>query len=188
MARPRSEDKRNAILAATTDLVAEQGLGAATAEIAKRAGVPHGSVFTYFETKAELLNALYLELKTELTDTVSGAVPAGDDTRTQLHHLWVSWAHWGASNPSKRRVLAQLSVSDQITELSRKTAYASAGSSLALIQRASASGVLRDAPLQYVGALVETWVATTTDFMIRDPERADDFCEFGFEAAWRALS
>jgi hypothetical protein len=33
MARPRSEGKRNAILAATSDLVAEQGLGAATAEI-----------------------------------------------------------------------------------------------------------------------------------------------------------
>ncbi|MBI1285582.1 MAG: TetR family transcriptional regulator [Thiobacillus sp.] len=188
MARPRSEDKRNAILAATTDLVAEQGLGAATAEIAKRAGVPHGSVFTYFGTKSELLNAVYLELKTELINTVSAAMPAGDDTRLQLHHLWVSWTHWGASNPSKRRVLAQLSVSDQITELSRKAAYEGAGSSLALMRRASANGALRDAPLQYVGALVETSVATTTDFMIRDPAQADAFCKFGFEAVWRALS
>jgi AcrR family transcriptional regulator len=168
------------------ELVAEQGLGAATAEIAKRAGVPNGSVFTYFDTKTALFNALYLELKAELTDTVS-AVPAQDDTRTQLHHLWVSWTHWGASNPAKRRVLAQLSVSDQITELSRKAAYAAARPSLALIQRTSANGALRDAPLQYVGALVETLVATTTDFMIGDPARADEICEFGFEAVWRAL-
>ena len=188
MARPRSEDKRNAILAAATDLVAEQGLGAATAEIAKRAGVPHGSIFTYFGTKAELLNALYLELKSELTDTVSVAMPAGDDIRVQFHHLWVSWTHWGASNPAKRRALTQLSVSDQITELSRKAAYEAAGSSLELIKRASASGALRGAPLQYVGAFVETSAAVTMDFMIRDPARADDFCDFGFEAVWRALS
>lgn len=188
MARPLSEEKRKAILMAATDLVAEQGLGAATAEIAKKAGVPNGSVFTYFDTKAELLNALYLELKAELTDAVLAAMPDGNDTRAQLHHLWVIWTHWGASNPSKRRVLAQLSVSDQITELSRKAAYDAAGPSLDLIRRASARGALRDAPLQYVGALIETSVATTTDFMIREPARAEEFCEFGFEAAWRALS
>ena len=54
MARPLDENKRNAILAATTALIAERGLGASTAEIAKLAQIPHGSVFTYFGTKVEV--------------------------------------------------------------------------------------------------------------------------------------
>src|ERR1700738_747734 len=141
MARPRSDDRRNAILAATVESVAEQGLGAPTAAIAKRAGVPHGSVFTYFETKTELLNVLYLELTRALTDTVLAVMPAGDDTRAQFHHLWVGWTSWGVSHPSKRRVQAQLNVSDQVSELNRNAAYDYADSVFELIRRVSASGV-----------------------------------------------
>jgi len=55
MARPKSDDKRNAILAAAIEVVAEQGLAAPTAKIAKLAGVAEGSLFTYFATQDELL-------------------------------------------------------------------------------------------------------------------------------------
>jgi AcrR family transcriptional regulator len=34
--------------------------------IAKEAGVANGSLFTYFEAKADLFNQLYLELKAEM--------------------------------------------------------------------------------------------------------------------------
>ena len=63
MARPKSDDKRSAILAAATAVIVRQGLSAPTAVIAKEAGVANGSLFTYFPTKANLFNALYLELK-----------------------------------------------------------------------------------------------------------------------------
>ncbi len=55
MARPKSDDKRSAIVSAAIRVIAGQGLGAATATIAKEAGVSNGSLFTYFETKADLL-------------------------------------------------------------------------------------------------------------------------------------
>jgi AcrR family transcriptional regulator len=188
MARPKSEDKRNAILAATTELVAEQGLGAATAEVAKRAGIPQGSVFTYFSSKVELLNVLYLEVTKELTDTVLAAMPGGKDTRAQFRHLWTTWTDWGVTNPSKRRVQAQLNVSEVVSEQNRKAAYAYADPVFQLIRRVSAEGVLRNAPLEYVGALVDAWAATTMDFMIQRPAEADKLCRSGFDAVWLALS
>ncbi|HYS81455.1 MAG TPA: helix-turn-helix domain-containing protein, partial [Anaeromyxobacteraceae bacterium] len=63
MARPKSEDKRNALLAAATQVIAELGVSAPTARIAQVAGVAEGTLFTYFRTKDELLNELYLALK-----------------------------------------------------------------------------------------------------------------------------
>ena len=57
-------------MAAAVRLIASEGLGAATMTIAKEAGVPNGSLFTYVETKADLLNQLYLELKAEMASTV----------------------------------------------------------------------------------------------------------------------
>jgi len=55
MLRPRSDEKRIAILEAATRIIAAQGLSAPTAGIAKEAGVPNGSFFSYFETKTESL-------------------------------------------------------------------------------------------------------------------------------------
>ena len=64
MARAKSEDKRDALLAAATRVIAAQGLSAPTAVIAREAGVSNGTLFTYFETKADLFNQLFLALKT----------------------------------------------------------------------------------------------------------------------------
>ncbi|MBX4994772.1 AcrR family transcriptional regulator [Rhizobium binae] len=187
MARPRSEEKRDTILAAAIELIAEHGLGAATAEIAKVAQVPHGSVFTYFGTKSALLNELYVELKTELSEAILEAMPGDGDVRGQLHHLWVRWTDWGVSNPPKRRTLAQLGVSDQITGTSRKAAAVVAGPAVEIVGRARSSGALRDAPLAYVGALVETMAGTTIDFMIQDSSNAERIRDAGFKALWQAL-
>src|SRR5512140_2507877 len=122
MARPKSEDRRKAILGAATSLIAAQGLGAPTAEIAKKAGIPHGSVFTYFDTKPELYNVLYRELTTELTDIVLAAISPRADTRAQFEQLWTAWTTWGVSNPDKRRTQAQLNVSDLVTDEVRDAA------------------------------------------------------------------
>ena len=119
MARPKSDDKRNAILAAATQVVAEQGLGAPTARIAKLAGVAEGTLFTYFATKDELLNRLYLELKEELSDAMLKSLPATRAPRDKLRYSWEQYVHWGVMFPDKRKVLAQLGVSDRITEQSK---------------------------------------------------------------------
>jgi AcrR family transcriptional regulator len=92
MARPRSDEKRGAIMAAATRVIAAQGLGAATAAIAQEAGVSNGSLFTYFETKADLLNHLYLELKTEMAAAALEGLPPGESgVRTQMQHAWSGW-------------------------------------------------------------------------------------------------
>ena len=75
MARPKSDDKRSAILAAATAVFAARGLAAApTSAISRKARIAEGTLFTYFKTKDELINALYREIKLELAD----ADDAGD--------------------------------------------------------------------------------------------------------------
>src|SRR5258708_13967204 len=75
MAKPKSEDKRNSILSAATQVFAERGLAAPTAAITSAPGIAEGSLFTYFKTKDELSNALYRELKLELPDSTLAHFP-----------------------------------------------------------------------------------------------------------------
>ena len=83
MARPKSEDKRNAILAAATQVIAEQGLGAPTARIAKVAGVAEGTLFTYFESKDVLLNELYLDIKAGMREVMMTTYPESGSQRAR---------------------------------------------------------------------------------------------------------
>src|ERR1700683_5324339 len=115
MPRPRSDDKRAAITSAATRVIAAQGLGAATATIAREAGVSNGSLFTYFDTKADLLNQLYLELKTEMGAAALGGLPADGDVRAQLLSMCSGWLRWATACPARRRTLADVDVSDEIT-------------------------------------------------------------------------
>jgi len=66
-----------------------------------------GSLFTYFATRDELLNQLYLELKTDLREAMLSAVPQAATARDKLRHAWQQYVHWGVTFPQKRRALAQ---------------------------------------------------------------------------------
>ena len=64
MARPKSDDKREAILQAATRLFAIRGLSATpTSAISNAAGIAEGTLFTYFSTKTDLCNAAYRRIK-----------------------------------------------------------------------------------------------------------------------------
>lgn len=187
MARPKSEERRQAIIDSAIKLIAREGLGAATAAIAKEAGVPNGSVFTYFSTKIDLFNALYLEIKEELISTVDNGLSDAGDEREQLLHVWANWTRWGAANSDKRRVLAQLSVSDDVTEATRQAGFTAAHRSVTLIRQVARHGALRHQDPAFVGAVVESLASTTMDCMSRDPKRAEQVCMAAFEFLWKAL-
>lgn len=83
MARPKSEDKKQALLEAATAAFAQSGIAASTSAIARSAGVAEGTLFRYFATKDELLNELYLAIKLRLVRMmIAGLDP--DETRRQV--------------------------------------------------------------------------------------------------------
>ena len=105
MARLKSEDKRNFILSAATEVFAERGLAAPTAAITAVAGVAEGTLFTYFRTKDELVNALYREIKLELADAMMSGFPRKASVRHRLQHVWNRYVEWGIANEKQHKVL-----------------------------------------------------------------------------------
>jgi len=188
MARPRSEDKRNAIIEAATRVIVTHGLSAPTAMIAREAGVSNGSLFTYFETKTDLLNQLYLELKAGMASTALEEFPAGAELREQYFHVWSNWMGWAVSNPEKRRALAQLGVSDEITPETRAAGHKTMAGIRELLEQSRANGPLRKTPMGFVVAIMNSLAEATMDFMVQDPTNAKKHCKIGFDALWRVLA
>ena len=187
MARPRSDDRQGAITSAAIRVIAAQGVGAATALIAKEAGVSNGSLFTYFETKADLLNHLYMELKAEMAAAALNDLPAENGVREQMLHMWSHWMRWAAACPEKRRALAHLDVSNEVTPASRQAASQAMSGIGRLLERSREHGPMRDAPLELVVGLMSALADATVDFMIRDPSNADRHSRATFDALWRMV-
>jgi AcrR family transcriptional regulator len=175
-------------MSAAIRVIASQGLGAPTATIAKEAGVSNGSLFTYFKTKADLFNQLYIELKTEMASAPVDGLPTEGDIREQMLHIWTHWLCWAMSCPEKRRTLAHLGVSDDITPDSRKIAHRMMAGIAKLLEQSRENGPMRDAPLGFVVALMSALADATIDFMIHDPANADEHRIAAFNAMWRMLA
>jgi AcrR family transcriptional regulator len=188
MPRPRSDEKRAAILSAATRVIVSQGLGASTAGIAHEAGIANGSLFTYFETKNALFNQLYLELKIEVAATAMRGLAEGKDRRDQFFQVWRNWTHWAIQFPEKRRALAQLSVSEELSAETRAAGHKTMAAMRDLMDQARAKGPMRDAPLGFVITLMSAIAEATMDMMTQDPKNATKHAKMGFEALWRMIA
>lgn len=86
--RERVEQKERAILDAARTTFIERGYdGAAIVEIARRAGISEGSIYSYYKTKHELMQAVLAEFWDQLTAGAERAVDVGLPTFEQMRAL-----------------------------------------------------------------------------------------------------
>ena len=190
MARPKSEDKRNAILDAATRLFAERGLTAApTSEISKQARIAEGTLFTYFKTKDDLINALYREIKLELADAMMSGFPRKKSVRTRLRHVWDSYVNWGVANPEQRKVLAQLQVSGMLSKESIAAGSAPFVEMQNMIRDAIEQHILRaDLPIELISKMLGALAEATMDLIVLKPTMANKYRNGGFEIYWAGIA
>lgn len=189
MARPKSEDKQLALLDAAAEIVAVQGLAAPTAQIARQAGVAEGTLFRYFATKDDLLNALYLHLKSDLSEAVKSSFTDAASPELQAQSVWNSYIDWGLLKPVACRAVNQLAVSDKIRPETREAvkqlfpevrcAFASSNTFNGL--SAEQSSTFADAILVALAQVAMTFAANT-------PDQAEAYKAAGFAAMRRTLS
>ncbi|ANN67545.1 TetR/AcrR family transcriptional regulator [Bordetella bronchialis] len=189
MARPRSEDKRDAILAGAAQALAAEGEAATTARIARLAGVAEGTIFTYFDSKDVLLNELYVSLKAGLRQAMLDGFPRGGSLERRVRHVWDAYIGWGLANPDGRKALRQLDVSGRIDARHRAAGAEGFGEISAMLrERLGAPGALPEEEVKaFRGALFTSLAATTMEFIARDPGSAEGYREQGFRALWAVL-
>src|SRR5271170_5256835 len=189
MARAKSEDKRNAILAAATEVFAERGLAAATSAISQAAGLAEGTLFTYFNTKDELINALYRAIKLELADAMMSDFPRKKKVGTRMRHVWDRYVNWGIANPRQRKVLAQLTVSEVLTKESRDAGSAPFVEFQNMIRDAIEQRVFRnDVPVELISKSLSALVEATIDLTVSNRSKATQYRDSGFQMFWSGVT
>jgi AcrR family transcriptional regulator len=188
VARPRSENRRASLLEAATTVFAEHGLSASTSLISKRAGVSEGSFFTYFDTKGDLINALYREIRLDLAAAVMNAFPRKASVRDRLEHVWTRYVSWGVANPAARRTLKHVTMSSVITPAVR----AEGSLIFAEVERLQLDAIdqrkLHHLPPVMASQALKALAEMTMDLIERQPEQAKTLKSSGFQMLWGALT
>jgi AcrR family transcriptional regulator len=185
MARARSPEKRAAILRAAAREIAQAGVGASTARIAKEAGVAEGTLFTYFATKDDLLNELYAELKSDAYRHINRQFPHQAGLRERALHVWTEYLHWAIEKPDERKASRQLNVLDRVTAETRERMSAERGAVAQTMDEVSVRGAFKTLPPEFASSAMAAMQDAVMDLAAKKPRHKKILIEQGFDAFWR---
>jgi AcrR family transcriptional regulator len=132
---------RERIVAAATEVFAERGLEASTAEIAGRAGVGEATLFRRFPTKDDLITAIIAVQFEEAADLAASCLEEEEDPWRGLERFLYEMAErasvdHGVSDAAKERCMASPSLAGERRRIVDLTSQ--------LVRRAQKAGVVRE--------------------------------------------
>jgi TetR/AcrR family transcriptional regulator, fatty acid metabolism regulator protein len=103
-----AEDKRRVLRDAAVRVFARKGYHASrVSDIAEEAGVAHGLLYHYFDSKEELLETIFRETWTLMLDTIKGVEDMGEPARDQLRKVAAIVLRAWRDTPDVVRVLVR---------------------------------------------------------------------------------
>lgn len=149
--RMKKSDKRDDIIRAALELIAEHGFhGAPMAMIAEKAGVGAGTIYRYFENKDVLITELYRDIEDKIVTALREGFPSGKPLRERFLHIGTTLLRYFILNPLYFRYMEQYfnspyGVSLRKDKISNKSGDQNVFKSL--LEEGIAQQVLKDLPL-----------------------------------------
>ena len=185
MARVRSSEKRQAILRAAVCEIAQVGLGASTARIARGAGLAEGTIFTYFSSKDDLLNELYIELKKEVYWCIHAEFPRESGLRDRARHIWTRSLRWAIAKPEERKVSVLLNLSTVLSAATRERMSTESGPVVQTLNELGKRGAFKNLPPGFASSAMMAMQEAVLETAAQKPRQEAILVEQAFDAFWR---
>ncbi len=184
--------KKNQIMQAALQLFVEQGFEAtSTAAITRKAGVAAGTLFHHFESKEKLIDAIYTQVKSDMSDALAKGTDNQADARAMFHRSWKNFVVYCAENPENFRFVDVFSNSTQISNGVAERAKKQFFDHLhELIEVARRENCLQGLPDELIYSMITSLSVATVWHLIEHPEKLHDeiFMERALNSCWRAIS
>jgi AcrR family transcriptional regulator len=181
-------DKKASIINAALNLFVGYGFhGTATSKIAMEAGVANGTLFQYFKTKDELVIALYIHIKDELTDFVAKSTAENADIKETIKSQILSTLYWALDNATKFRFIQQFHSSPYLGQVEQETLQKHIDPHLALINKGIRIGVLKPLSADLIYSLMSNQVFGLYQFLTSkklSKAKQKETIETTFEMLW----
>jgi AcrR family transcriptional regulator len=142
--RQKCDKKRKALLDATLNLVNNNGFhDAPMAKIAKMAEVSPATIYIYFESKQDLINQLYLEVKAEFSAYAFKNYNEDECIKDSFKQVWMNIAEFKLNQIPESNFLSQCDNTPMIDEESRQAGLIHLQPLLDLWERGQQRGVIK---------------------------------------------
>ncbi len=185
-----TNSKQTEILQAALKLFVELGFhGTPTSLIAKQAGVANGTLFHYYGTKDQLIVALYMHIKKQMTGCMCGT-DAGDTVAEQCRFFYTSALRWGLDNPTAFRFLQQFMSSPYTGMLPPE--YASESHAwLQVVHEGISSGIIRPLPVELIIQMISSHLFGASEYLLTHPAddpQKEELIQTTFDMVWRMIA
>ncbi|EMY3483965.1 TetR/AcrR family transcriptional regulator [Flavobacterium psychrophilum] len=137
-------DKKNALLNATLTLVNNHGFhDAPMSKIAKLAGVATATIYLYFDSKQDLINTLYLEVKTSFSNCALEGYNKNLPVKKGFEMIWYNIADYKLNKITEAKFLSQCDSTPMIDDEVQKEGLKHLQPLLDLWEKGKEEGIIK---------------------------------------------
>lgn len=185
-------DKREQILQAALKLFVEFGFhGTPTSRIAQEAGVSNGTLFHYFKTKDELVVALYVHIKTNLTGCIDTARVEGETVKSTFKRMFIASMYWALENPVEFRFTQQFHSSPYLGMVSHEEIMKQTRYLMDMMNEAIEARVLKPLPTDFLFTLISSQISGINEYLLAsdlDSGKQKEIIEQSFDLIWDMIT
>lgn len=183
--REEPQDKKRAALKAALELISEQGFqGAPMSQIASRAGIGVGTIYRYFANKDDMINALYLDIKTRIAEYTLRNYTRDIPVRDAFIRLLSNVIRYFTENPGELSFMEQYENSPLITAATREEGIRIAAPFEDLFHRARGQNLLKELPFEILGTLLSGAIISLAKLQLSRSQLDDDTLTASIAAIW----
>jgi AcrR family transcriptional regulator len=190
MVRNLQPEKREAFLTAALDLFVAQGVqNTSTAEIARQAGTAAGTLFLYFPTKQDLVDALALQFGQAQADNINAQLTASLTARESLSVIWQASIDWFQDHVTAYRYIRQVSDSGMLSPAVAQESAHFFRFYYTAIQKGLAENAIQPYPPDLIGAFLYQDIIAAMDLVLAqpDPVKKAEIIHTGFDIFWDGI-
>lgn len=181
--------KRSDILNATLKLLVQHDLDHTSMDmIAKEAQVGMGTIYNYFASKEELVNALYSELKLKVGKAVMEGHSSDTPLREQFFLIWRNICYFYLEHPETYLFLERYAYSPIITGESKSLGDQFWEEPMKIIEQARQHQILKDLPLNMLIVIAASPIYTVVrEHILGNFRLTKQQIETSITACWDAI-
>jgi AcrR family transcriptional regulator len=190
MVRKLNPDRKLRFLTSALKLFVAQGVqNTSTAEIARDAGSAAGTLFLYFPTKLDLVNALVLEIGRQQAEAITSLLSPSLSARESFFTIWDGSLRWFLEHMDAYLYVRQVRDSGMISEAVVQESNKYFAYYYDAIQKGLQEGSIKPYPIEIIGEyLYQDLVAMMNRLRAQpDPSKPEETIRMGFDIFWDGI-
>lgn len=181
-------EKQQRIMQAMLELVNENGIhNTPMSQVSKRSGVSTGAIYHYYDSKEELIRALYIDVKKQLIDATLVGYDMRADIKVRFELIWRNYFGFLASNPTHYSFLEQCSISPLITTECMQEAQEYGSPIIGFLHEGMAAKQLREMDVMLMAFFLFGVIAATVRMQLMQGALSEEHITQAIQCSWDGL-